>query len=117
MGAGAKCGVEGVLSADTWEEVGNKLKANACRVRLQVWSPQPACRARPHGKGETMACKYICDGCGKEAKATSSEYSGYDKPHSWFQRRDKDGAQDACSRECIEKIAKESGKTACVLPF
>ena len=66
-----------------------------------------------------MAAKFICDGCGKEAPA---EYvrnggPGWFKPRSWFQRQDEDGPQDACSRECVEKIAKESGKTGVVLPF
>jgi len=40
----------------------------------------------------------------------------YFKPHQWFQRRDQDGIQDACSRECIEKNAGKTGKSV-VLPF
>ncbi len=39
------------------------------------------------------------------------------KPSSWFERGDKDGAQTACSRECIETIAAKTGKTGVVLPI
>lgn len=63
-----------------------------------------------------MACKYICDGCGKEAPA-SGNWNGWHKPSSWFSRGDDDGPQDACSRECIKKIAAKSGKPDLVLPF
>ena len=63
-----------------------------------------------------MACKFICDGCGHEAPGY---YNGRDwfKPHSWFERSDEDGPQDACSRQCIDKIAEKSGKTDVVLPI
>lgn len=58
-----------------------------------------------------------CDGCGKEAPMRFFGVPGaFHKPTHWFMREDKDGSQVACSRECIEKIAKETGKTACVLP-
>lgn len=63
-----------------------------------------------------MACEYICDGCGKRQKALQNGVSWF-KPSSWFERSDTDGIQTACSRECIEKIAKESGKTSVVAPF
>ncbi len=63
-----------------------------------------------------MACEYICDGCGKRAKAVYYGGIRWFKPHSWFQRSDDDGPQDACSRECIEKAAKKTGKTDLVLP-
>lgn len=63
-----------------------------------------------------MACKFTCDGCGKEAPAVSN---GIDwiKPKDWFQRGDRDDIQDACSRDCIKVIAEKSGKTNIVLPF
>jgi len=63
-----------------------------------------------------MACKFICDGCGKEQFAG---YNGRDwvKPKLWFQRSDDDGPQDACSRECIDKISKLTGKTRIILPI
>lgn len=63
-----------------------------------------------------MAAESICDGCGKRAPMVKGELGTWHKPHSWFERSDKDGIQTACSRECIEKIAEKSGKTACVLP-
>ena len=63
-----------------------------------------------------MTCKYICDGCGKEALALSNGRS-YFKPHDWFQRGDDDGIQTACSRKCIEAISENSGKTAVIAPF
>ena len=65
-----------------------------------------------------MASEYICDGCGKREKAVDYQNGrGWAKPPLWFQRGDKDGLQDACSRECIDKIAKKSGKTDVVLPI
>ena len=63
-----------------------------------------------------MACKYICDGCGKEESAT--EINGkYHKPSSWFIRGDKDGVQVACSRTCIEKISEKTGVKKAICPF
>lgn len=63
-----------------------------------------------------MACEYICDGCGKREPGVPQTH-GYSKPRIWFQRGDQDGNQDACSRECIERIAEKSGKTGVVLPI
>jgi len=63
-----------------------------------------------------MPVKYICDGCGKESPADNTP-RGFFKPRAWFERGDEDGTQIVCSRECIEKVAKASGKTACVLPI
>ncbi len=63
-----------------------------------------------------MACEFICDGCGKRLPA-SQGMKDYFKPFQWFQRGDDDGIQDACSRECIEKVATKSGKTGVVLPI
>lgn len=60
-----------------------------------------------------MACEYICDGCGKRRKATRNK-EHYFKPRSWYQRCDEDGIQDACCRECIDEIAKKTGKTGVV---
>lgn len=67
-----------------------------------------------------MAAKFICDGCGKETQAgfyPTNAGSGWHKPHSWYQRMDEDGIQDACSRECIDKVAAATKKTAVVSPF
>lgn len=63
-----------------------------------------------------MACEFICDGCGKRE---SGMYMGFNwhKPPSWFERSDEDGAQDACSRECIDIIAEKTGKTRVILPI
>jgi hypothetical protein len=63
-----------------------------------------------------MAAKIICDGCGKEEPMVYANHN-WMKPHLWYQRSDKDGMQDACSRECIKKIAEKSGKTSVVAPF
>lgn len=62
-----------------------------------------------------MGCKYTCDGCGKEEPAIEMPH-GFFKPHDWYQRKDEDGQQVACSRSCIEKIAAKSGKTGLVAP-
>ena len=62
-----------------------------------------------------MACEFICDGCAKRAPATHNGRDWF-KPSAWFQRSDEDGIQVACSRECIEKIAANTGKTSVVLP-
>lgn len=66
-----------------------------------------------------MSATYKCDGCGKEAPAVYYPNGdlGWHKPNKWFQRSDNDGPQDACSRECIDKIAEKSGKTSVVLPI
>jgi len=66
-----------------------------------------------------MAAEIICDECGKRAPMVfyPDGQAGWQKPLAWFQRQDKEGIQDACSRECIEKISKETGKTGVVLPI
>lgn len=66
-----------------------------------------------------MSAIWVCDGCGKhEQNPKNHDGRNWIKPHDWFQRSDKDGGpQDACSRECIELIAKKTGKTALVAPF
>jgi hypothetical protein len=63
-----------------------------------------------------MAAEAICDGCGKREPMFYAEYNWH-KPLLWFERSDDDGAQTACSRECIEKIAEKTGKTPVVLPI
>lgn len=57
---------------------------------------------------------FRCDGCGKQEAGNFA--NGWWKPVHWFQRSDGDGAQIACSRRCIDKVAERSGKTGLVLP-
>lgn len=64
-----------------------------------------------------MAAEIICDGCGKRAPAGVTWDGKFVKPSEWYSRSDKDGTQVACSRQCIEVIAKKTGKTDVVLPF
>jgi hypothetical protein len=64
-----------------------------------------------------MAAESICDACGKRAPMSAGLDGEWHKPMSWFERSDGDGIQTACSRECIDKIARETGKTACVFPI
>ncbi len=64
-----------------------------------------------------MACKFICDGCGKEEKAIQDYDGRWNKPRDWYKRQDEDGCQDACSRDCIDIIAKNTGKTNVVIPL
>lgn len=62
--------------------------------------------------------KFICDGCGKEQKATWYPAARTnEKPKDWFVRADQESEQHACSRECIKKIAEKTGKTTVVLPI
>lgn len=61
--------------------------------------------------------EFICDGCGKRQVVAGTRQGDFFKPHDWYQRTDDDGTQTACSRECIEKVAAKSGKTAVVLPI
>lgn len=63
-----------------------------------------------------MGVLFICDGCGKSEAGLYSNRCWH-KPKHWYQRADDDGAQIACSRECIETIAEVTGKTDVVLPF
>lgn len=63
-----------------------------------------------------MACEFICDGCGK--REPGDNFGGrWLKPQFWYQRSDKDGAQVACSQECIDRVAEKTGKTSVVLPI
>lgn len=64
-----------------------------------------------------MAAESICDACGKRVKMEAGADGNWHKPRHWFERSDKDGIQTACSRKCIETIAKDSGKTDVVLPI
>lgn len=64
-----------------------------------------------------MAAIWVCDGCGKQKPAAVWGDHTFKKPHGWFERSDKDGIQTACSRECVEKVAKKTGKSAAVLPL
>lgn len=63
-----------------------------------------------------MAAEAICDGCGKRSPMYAGKDHHWHKPESWYERSDEKGIQTACSRECINKIAKETGSTRCVLP-
>ena len=54
--------------------------------------------------------RWICDGCGTEEE-------GEDKPSKWYKRSDSDGVQLACSRDCIDIVAKASGKTRVIMPW
>ena len=63
-----------------------------------------------------MSAEIICDGCGKRAPMVTS-HGNWFKPWTWFERSDDDGIQSACSRECIEKVSKKTGKTGTVLPI
>lgn len=61
---------------------------------------------------------WTCDGCGKEAPGIFGAHGCEShKPTSWYARRDDDGVQVACSRECIDHISAASGKTNLVLPI
>lgn len=61
-----------------------------------------------------MAAEIICDGCGARAPMESNGHSWY-HPSGWYDRSDDDGTQTACSRECVQKIAEKTGKTAVIL--
>ena len=63
-----------------------------------------------------MAMESICDGCGKREPAEQGRLGTWHKPRHWYERIDDDGIQTACSRECIDKIAKATGKTDLVRP-
>ena len=64
-----------------------------------------------------MAVIYVCDGCGKQEPGSFNDDGRSFKPHLWFSRTDKDGTQLACTRVCIETVAKKTGKTDLVLPI
>lgn len=64
-----------------------------------------------------MAVEFICDGCGKKEPARYNYQHDAIKPSKWYERGDEEGVQHACSTTCIEKVAKETGKTALVLPI
>jgi len=62
-----------------------------------------------------MPVEFICEGCGKRAPGIFM-YGRWYKPHNWYERG-WDEMQVACSRECIEKVAKATGKTNLVTPI
>ena len=64
-----------------------------------------------------MTVEFVCDGCGKRAPAVYGASGDAFKPSSWFQRSDEDGPQHACSRACIDVVAKKTGKTDAILPI
>ena len=66
-----------------------------------------------------MSATIKCDGCGKESPMVRYKGGapGWHKPDKWYQRQDEDGIQDACSRECIQTIAEQSGKSDVVIPI
>ncbi len=63
-----------------------------------------------------MGAKSICDGCGLEAPMIAGPDGRWRKPDHWYERSDNDGIQTACHRDCIEKVAATTDKTAGVLP-
>lgn len=63
-----------------------------------------------------MSAESICDGCGKREEMINIGCTWY-KPDLWFERSDGNGIQTSCSRECIDKISKKTGKTDLVLPI
>lgn len=64
-----------------------------------------------------MSATVTCDGCGKTAPMSPGGVKQWFQPYSWYSRQDDDGLQDACSLQCIEKVAAKSGKTRVVLPI
>jgi hypothetical protein len=60
---------------------------------------------------------FVCDGCGKQEDGWFTINGTAAKPEGWYGRRDDDGTQIACSRECIDAVAAKSGKTRVVLPI
>ena len=61
--------------------------------------------------------EFICDGCGRHESGWFNRSGQAFKPSEWYQRTDEDGTQVACSRQCLEKVAEKTGKTAVVLPI
>lgn len=63
-------------------------------------------------------CVFVCNGCGKQEESHDFDTWGRAiKPAGWYSRGDKDGCQLACSRDCIQTVSEETGKTSVVLPF
>ena len=58
-----------------------------------------------------------CQGCGRIGRMWCNDFGQWFDPRSWYSRRDDDGVQIACSRECIGKVSKASGKHDVVAPF
>ena len=71
-----------------------------------------------HKEIEVKHCEFTCDSCRKKAPRVYARNKRgiWFKPELWFQRSGDDGAQLACSRECIDVVAQKSDKTNIVLP-
>lgn len=61
--------------------------------------------------------EFTCDGCGATATGEKWADRQWHKPRLWYQRSDADGDQLACSRDCIDVVAKETGKTRAIFPW
>jgi hypothetical protein len=75
-----------------------------------------------------VAAEIICDGCGKRAKMILGATGNWFKPGDWYERtqfvEEPDGRLgrpirnwSVCSRECIEKVRKETGDNTPIAPF
>jgi len=75
-------------------------------------------RLIPHVRRSiSMAAEAICDACGRREPMHASRRGDWLKPSLWYQRTDDDGTQLVCSRECVERLARVTGKTNVVLPI
>jgi len=54
-----------------------------------------------------MACKFICDGCGKEERVVISPDKVFRKPQSWFGKGEAEDFQLVCSLECVDKLKEK----------
>lgn len=63
-----------------------------------------------------MSTIFVCDGCGKRTEPRFSKWS----PNDWFSKKEVVGMTEmtyhACSRECIEVVAKKFNTSHLVLP-
>ena len=69
-----------------------------------------------------MSAESICDACGKRFPMRTGQLGTWHKPSHWYERTDFPEGKPpktwtACSRECIDKLAKEQSVPETIRPI
>lgn len=88
----------------------NLATTSATRNEQIVLADPPTCRDH---RGQM----FKCDGCGLVELGEKWPDGSWHKRSHWYSRKDADGEQFACSRDCIKIVAERTGKTSLVMPW
>ena len=59
-----------------------------------------------------MACRFICDGCGREEEAWPRGVNDYQEPGDWEWLEIRGERYDVCSEACRRKLERQAGMSA-----